>query len=205
MKQNTSVRIIIAVIVFVCGLASIGINLVLMPLFVFSGLLILPITSAYISQVLKMSSQGKIALSILFFITGFIGMGVLAENHPSDSNITSKLATDVKQEQPKEAVITLMAESLTVSYDENEVAADNNYKGKLFAVEGIVESIGKDIFDDPYVIIKGHNYGYNVQCYFANNNGLESLAKGQQVKIYGRCNGRSILSVLMKDSRILNE
>ncbi|MDL5051889.1 hypothetical protein QQ054_38445 [Oscillatoria amoena NRMC-F 0135] len=207
MKQNTKMRIVIAVFVFIFGFASIGVSIILLPLFILSGLLILPATSGYVSQTLKMSSEVKIALCVILFLSGFIGMAVLSEKQTNTSTQSTEQRIEEKKEKPKEEDeneegITIIAESLTVSYEENEVAADKIYKGKVFGVNGFVESIGKDIFDEPYLIIKGHDHVYNVQCYFKSESGLEALYKGQKIEIYGRCDGKTLLNVIMKDCSI---
>ena len=71
-------------------------------------------------------------------------------------------------------------------------------------VTGTVESIGKDILDSPYVVLKsGAEYSIGgVQCVFDDNApGLSGLTKGQTVTLTGLCKGKSIGSVLLKDCR----
>lgn len=42
---------------------------------------------------------------------------------------------------------------ILAAYENNEVGADNQYKGKLIEVTGIVDNIKKDIFDNLYVTL----------------------------------------------------
>lgn len=49
----------------------------------------------------------------------------------------------------KEEAIVISPRTLYSEYKENEVAADMKYKDKLLRIEGKVDSIGKDILDDP--------------------------------------------------------
>lgn len=100
----------------------------------------------------------------------------------------------------------LTANKLYTAYDQNEVAADEKYKGKKLGVTGVIGDIGKDVFDEPYVSL---NIGYlqNINCYFDedNNKVISKLRKGQRVTIIGECEGKSITNVILKDCELWNE
>ncbi|MFA6056648.1 MAG: hypothetical protein WC756_00510 [Taibaiella sp.] len=93
---------------------------------------------------------------------------------------------------------TISASDLTATYEANEVAADDNFKGKTFYVSGIVTDIKKDILDDIYVILKGDDMFRDVQCFFENKEIAAQMQKGMKVTFKGRCNGLMI-NVLMRD------
>src|SRR5688500_15904939 len=106
-----------------------------------------------------------------------------------------------REQANKIAKISISAQALYSAYDANEVAADEMYRDRNLRVTGTVESIGKDILDLPYVVLKsGAKYSIGgVQCFFDYNSpGLSSLSKGQTVTLTGLCKGKSIGSVLLK-------
>lgn len=94
---------------------------------------------------------------------------------------------------------TVTAKQLQAAYQQNEVKADQNFKGKKFYVEGVVESIGKDILDNPYVTLKTDPMFQYVQCVVDDENVAASLNKGVKVTFLGECRGSVITNVLMED------
>jgi hypothetical protein len=81
----------------------------------------------------------------------------VAENKPAmtqqqlDSIENEKNLIAIKEREDQ----TIKAPNLTASYDENEVKADENFKGKTFYVEGTVSdefpSLNEDVTDAPEV------------------------------------------------------
>lgn len=99
----------------------------------------------------------------------------------------------------------LTASELLVAYDENEVAADQKYKGKKILITGKVESIGKDIMDDSYVVLEGDGYFLNVHCTMKDENTAASMKKGRIYTLLGECEGGSVLGgVVMRKCTIEN-
>lgn len=97
----------------------------------------------------------------------------------------------------------ITATHLYQAYDANEVAADEQYKGKKIAVTGTIGSIGKDVLDNPYVSLKV-GYMQSVNCYFSdkNNKIISQLLKGEKVTIIGTCKGLSLSYVVMRNCSI---
>ncbi len=93
---------------------------------------------------------------------------------------------------------TIRAENLYALYEENEIKADENFKGKKFYVQGTVVSIANDILNNPYVTLNAGHQILSVQCSFEDKNELVNLNKGEQITIYGECKGKTI-NVLMGD------
>jgi cold shock CspA family protein len=103
------------------------------------------------------------------------------------------------------ATIEISPEDLYEAYENNEVKADNTYKGKNIRMVGIVDDIGKDMFNQPYVKFSVDSYGFNdIQVYFKNSelSKLGELNKGQKISVVGVCDGKSILSVDIKNAII---
>jgi hypothetical protein len=97
----------------------------------------------------------------------------------------------------------VQATDLYDAYDANEVQADLKYKGQMLYVQGIVEKIGKDLADTPYVELKGPNAFFGVKCVFSRSdeNRLATVRKGQNLTIKGTCNGKR-MDVLLEGSDI---
>jgi hypothetical protein len=113
---------------------------------------------------------------------------------------------DISAESKKEEVevIAIAAGELYAAYEKNEVSADQMYKGKILAVEGTIENIGKDIIDSIYITLETGDFLSNVQCYFKKEDAdiVANLSKGQNVTVVGKCTGLSLGSVMIKDSKI---
>jgi hypothetical protein len=88
---------------------------------------------------------------------------------------------------------TMTARELFQAYDQNEVAADEKYEGKVLEISGRVDDIGKDITDTIYVTLDGGGeYGiFSVQCFFADTHSGDAakLSKGDAITVKGLCNG----------------
>lgn len=108
------------------------------------------------------------------------------------------------------ATATVRAPDLWQAYQENEVAADQRFKDKVVIVTGVVENIGKDIMDTPYVTLRTQDFGSagywaQVQCMFADTNidTLGRLQSGQRVKIKGSVDGY-LVNVILHGCTIVN-
>lgn len=82
----------------------------------------------------------------------------------------------------------ISARELYSAYEQNEVAADNKYKGKKLAVNGVIKDIGNDILDDSYITLKTGNLMGDVQCYLSKKE-VAKLSKGQLITVIGKCTG----------------
>jgi len=104
------------------------------------------------------------------------------------------------EKKPATPEITISSTQLYAAYKANEVAADNNYKDKVIAVSGTVESVGKDIMDDTYITLVGDGVIGTVQCFIAKDfiSKAATVSKGSTITITGTCDGK-LLNVLVKD------
>ena len=72
---------------------------------------------------------------------------------PSSSNSSVNRATEpAKIEGP---LLVVTATDIASAYNENTVAADQNFKGKKFKVSGTVTDINTDFMGNPYVTLQG--------------------------------------------------
>ena len=111
----------------------------------------------------------------------------------------------IKQINPDNPLIPKVDMEVTASelyraYEANEVSADQQYKGKRLLITGVVENIGKDVMDNPYVALK-IDFLKGVNCYFddENNKVLSQLSKGQKIQIIGTCAGLTLTDVVVRD------
>ncbi len=82
----------------------------------------------------------------------------------------------------------ITAPQLIYAYHDNEVAADDRYKGKNIAVTGIVDGIGKDNVDEIVVGLVGSDDD-DVRCYFPNKVIAAQLHRGNKITLIGKCDG----------------
>lgn len=150
-------------------------------------------------------ARHKIITGILiFFIVGSIG-NAIGDSKKTSSNSNSTANTNTAQENkkevPKEAVIKVTARELYAKYEANEIKADEQYKSKLLEVSGVVESIGNDILENPYISLKGNDVIGVVQCMLADSEKSKAseLSKGQSVVMEGRNSGKTIMNIILRD------
>ena len=93
-------------------------------------------------------------------------------------------------------VICVTASKLCDDYDANEIAADNQYKGKVIEVFGKIESI-ESFLDEAYLTLDCGWFSY-VWCYFdkADEDKLIHVVEGDYVKIRGMGAGEAVIDLL---------
>ena len=124
----------------------------------------------------------KSLLSIFLFI--IIGFGSLDEFENLDQS--PKVTSDSNPS------ITISASKLYREYNENEIAADEKYKGKIIEVTGVIRDIGNDIMDNAYITLVGNEYFGDIQCYFNEKSVVAKLSKGKRITVIGSCSGLMI-------------
>ena len=101
-----------------------------------------------------------------------------------------------------EQIMQVNVREILSAYKNNEVGADNKYKGKTIQVTGRIGDIKKDILDNLYVTLgTGAQFEIpQIQAFFDDsmNNQLGQLSKGRQLTIVGRVDGL-MMNVLLKD------
>ena len=107
-------------------------------------------------------------------------------------NQAMSLITDAREALANAPDYILSANQLYREYQNNEVAADIKYKGKIVLVSGTIHDISKDILGKPFIVIGGSGFFDGAQCSFTRNQEsvLGRLSKGQHVKIKGKVSGK---------------
>jgi hypothetical protein len=93
------------------------------------------------------------------------------------------------------------------TYMENEVAGDQQYKGRRLQIVGKVTRIGRDLANNAYVTLdngRGKPGLFSVQCVFeaADEKPLGTLAPGKWVTIIGTGAGK-FGNVLVKQCQLI--
>ena len=119
----------------------------------------------------------------LTVITAVFVLLVLGCGKSGGGSTTSGPAADEKP-------IAVGAKTLTKEYDENELAADGKYKGKLLAVTGKITDIAETL-GNVTVQMEGHNMVVTVMCSFdeSQKGAVSRLKKGQTAIMTGTGDG----------------
>lgn len=126
-------------------------------------------------------------IGIVFVLLVIIGIFVGKDDKQQQATSNSETAA------PAEPPIEVTANELLNAYKNNEVAANQQFKGKNLLVSATVSSIDAGISDEPYLTLKaGSEYEFNQpQAHLADaeQNKAASLSKGQKIKLL--CVGNS--------------
>ena len=120
-------------------------------------------------------------LSVLFFIV--IGLASIEDEAPAINSETKP-------------VLSVNSKTLYKDYTNNEIAADDKYKGKVIQVSGTIRDIGNDIMDDAYITLVGDDFFGDIQCFFPDKSSLLKVNKGQKVTVVGYCTGLFVNIIL---------
>ena len=112
-------------------------------------------------------------------------------------------AAATSEQKTEEQSLPVSSKEYYKKYQENEVAADNLYKGKKLAITGTVESVSKDIADDVYVSLAGDGeISLGVQCHLSDAGKAASVKKGSSITIVGTGEGMILGIPQVKDCAI---
>jgi len=99
--------------------------------------------------------------------------------------------------QPAEYV---QARDLLNHYTDNQIAADQRYKGKRVRTSGKISVISRDLLGDAYVILDAPGL-FGVQCYTSDNVAAQ-LNRGDMVTVNGMVDGK-FGNVMLRDCRVI--
>ncbi len=112
----------------------------------------------------------------------------------------------VSSQQANPQPIDVSAAQLIADYGSNQVAADNKYKGPVLQVNGLLDSVNKDILGNPYIVIKASLDSFNsVQCAFAQGqeSQLSALQHGDQIVVQGEINNYILGSPMLSNCSLI--
>ncbi|ADG61221.1 hypothetical protein D6D94_01120 [Moraxella catarrhalis] len=144
----------------------------------------------------------KLFKFILIAVIALIGLGIIIgmlsggdNNNQSASNNTAEPAA------PAEPPMMVSATEIASDYDDNEVAADQKYKGKMLEVSGNVARIDSGVGDKAIVQLVGKNEFQTVSAQ-GNNDFTQyatTLKKGQDIVLVCKGDGEVIGSPQLKN------
>lgn len=136
----------------------------------------------------------KILTVVLVF--GLFGVIGSFGNNDTGGNDSVPTSTSSETVQEKQVEATVSAVDLATAYEENEVKADKDYKGKLAEITGSVESIDVMAGQTFIVLSAGKDFAITqTQCFFKNQEDIDKIAelkKGDTVTLTGIIDGKSI-------------
>jgi len=108
--------------------------------------------------------------------------------------------------EPEPEAVPVRAGVILKEFEDNELAADNKYKGKALKITGVVDSIDTDLFDDEKYILRissGARFAFlTVNCNEMSTDELATLKKGDNVTVLGEFDDGGDLGVEVKDCRL---
>jgi tRNA_anti-like len=169
---------------------------------------------AFILAIVAMSKRGAmaglfqlLASLIVSPIVYFVGLAILAGSigAAAEAGKVSQdaAATDAAASTAVEApAVSVGARELFAAYDANEVAADQQFKGKRLQVSGTVDGINSDLGDDPVVMLAAGDF-QSVHVQGLPKDVAAGLSKGQHITVVCTGNGEVIGSPMLDDCSVL--
>jgi tRNA_anti-like len=131
------------------------------------------------------------AICVLFFLL-FVGIAVFSTASKGDSTNVASSAADATNSSAA-PVLSVTAPKLFIDYQSNEVQADNIYKGKRLAVQGMVTSIQKDFMNNIIVALGTTNEFMSVDARLVQDESARAaqLQRGEIVNVV--CDGGGMI------------
>lgn len=135
-----------------------------------------------------------IIIGVILVLAG-IGSALSKKEAAQEADTKARVAKDAE---------AVSAEAIFKAYKDNEVGADERFKGRFVKVEGIVSNIGKDLLDDMYVTFEVPGSIFEVQAYFGaeEKRAVAQLTKGQRLTAVCMGEGKA-LNVHMKKCTVV--
>lgn len=134
----------------------------------------------------------KILITVFCVLVGLGVLGkLIGEKGDGDSGERPSPRRTETASAPAPAEV-VSPQALFAAFEQNEVAADDRYKGKWIEISGPIDKIGKDILNKMYVTLEAERSIFGVQAFFADEHkrSLASLAKGDAVTLICKCAGK---------------
>lgn len=138
----------------------------------------------------------------LYALAAFAVVCVAVAVDPPATPVADTVADPVvaAQPEPEPHAIEVSAYSLFAAYEQNEVAADNKYQGKVLRVVGVVGEVSKDFTGDVIVDLRTPNEFTPVRAYVveAEVGKVANLMRGDGVSLFCEGNGAMLGSPILK-------
>ena len=148
------------------------------------------------------SEPGKLNKKGIWIVAGVVIFIFYSMTNKRDKEVpTVSTAASVVAPEPRvapppppvEEATRVDAIKLWSDYHDNEVAADDQYKGRLLLVDGVVASIDKDFLDHIVIHLKSRNEFMWTMATMkdAEKRTAASLRRGQRVRV--QCRGGTVI------------
>lgn len=124
-----------------------------------------------------------------------------AERSKAEQGVSER-AKDEQEKAKLAAIPSITAKDLVNAYEENTIAADEQYKGKEFKVSGIVGDINTDFLGRPYITLRGSGNEFMKPQFAFEKSAASELAKLKKgAKVVLICTGKGdVAKTPMSDS-----
>ncbi|MFA6270222.1 MAG: hypothetical protein WC657_03380 [Candidatus Paceibacterota bacterium] len=195
---------IFGVVIGITGIINIFSNPLSGLLFILATVITLPPANKYLKEKMHISLSKGVKIVLVLILLGVAGSQV-GEKAKTEAVQTVSQTTEKVEEVAELPKIT--AKQIVDDYKANEVSADAKYKGKEFEISGVVETIGKDIMDTPYIALESYEYAIidKVQCMFSKGSEAElaAVSKEQKITLKGEISGK-LGNILVKRCEIVD-
>jgi tRNA_anti-like len=161
-----------------------------------AGIVFIPLIFSWFTLQKGYTTKAKI-VSFSWLVLSLIIIGA-----QDGSGTISSSSSIVPATAPAASIMQVEIHDILSAYKNNEVGADNQFRGKIIQTTGIVSNIKKNIMDNLYVTLgTGAMFQIpEVQAFFddAMNNQLGQLSKGSELTVVCRIEGL-MMNVLAKD------
>ena len=161
------------------------------------GIFLLPIIFAWFTLRKGHTTKAKV-ISFAWLVLSI----VIVSSQDETSTRSSAGSASSSVSKPTQKVMQVNIRNILSAYKDNEVGADNMYKGNYVQVTGVVSSVKKDIMNDLYVTLgTGAQFEIpKIQAFFDDsmNSQLGQLRKGSNLTVVCRVEGL-MMNVLAKD------
>jgi hypothetical protein len=148
------------------------------------------------------------ALTSIVFVA--LGMGTAPSKSGTGSTGESNKPKAAAQDPPKENKspdVTVAAATLLKAYQDNQVAADANYKGKRLRVSGKLHNVTTGFIGGVDLNVNGGGQFEitNVTCKFKEAPpGAARLSPGDSVTVDGDCSGGMTIGLVLDNCRLVS-
>ena len=144
-------------------------------------------------------------------LVAFVITPVPEESSEENANAEATTVIVTTTESTTEPLIEISASKLMKAYEDNEIYANNKYKGKKIKLTGCVYDISQSDgwFSESYYVYinNGEKYSYDYISCLLSDTSLEKaveLKAGDKIVVEGVCNGISITSISMSNCEIVS-
>ena len=147
-------------------------------------------------------------LFVALIVIGVVASGGNKNSNPSSTN--GNETSNSTAPATKETLIIVDATTLVKDYDNNKLAAQDKYTGKLVQTTAVIKNISSDVTGSYFLSLNPtadqYYFGTSIGCYFADGlqrSQLTALSNGQSVTVQGKMSDMSIGIVVMKECSIV--